>query len=172
MSADGPRVLRLAPSPRSDPPACGPDWGDDPGPSGPAAFVQGSLAVDFRRSGHDPVFGPQATSTPDLPDPATWARAMIQAVLETYDGTRSADQLRRWVAAEIRERAHRRGQLARRRGRRAHRPPVVRTLLTCLPADGVCEASAVVWADGRVRALALRMCGVDGRWLVTAWELG
>ena len=66
----------------------------------------------------------------------------------------------------------REGQLARRRGRRTHRPPVVRTLRTCHPADGVCEVSAVVWADGRVRALALRMTGVDGRWLITAWELG
>ena len=37
---------------------------------------------------------------------------------------------------------------------------------------GVCEIAAVVWTDGRVRALALRMSGVDGRWLITAWELG
>lgn len=164
-------VLHLVPAPRTDPETTGPDWGDEQD-DGPVPYVQGSLAVDFRDRSDDSFFGPQATCTSALPEPAAWARRMIQAVLETYDGTRSADQLSRWVAPDIRERAQRRGQLARRRGRRAHRPPVVRTVLTCLPADGVCEASAVVWVDGRVRALALRLCGVDGRWLVTAWELG
>jgi hypothetical protein len=167
-----PGVLRLVPAPRTDPDATGPDWGDEAGLPAPLPYVQGSLAVDFREDCTDSFFGPQATPTPALPEPGAWARRMIQAVLETYDGTRSADQLSRWVVPEIRERAQRRGQLARRRGRRAHRPPVVRRLLCCLPADGVCEISAVVWADGRIRALAVRMCGVDGRWLITAWELG
>ncbi|WP_122262312.1 Rv3235 family protein [Ornithinimicrobium cerasi] len=171
-SSGRPAVMRLVPAPRTDPRSPGPDWGDDAVAATTGPYVQGSLAVDFRDRSVDSFFGPQATPTPELPEPGAWARRMIQAVLETYDGTRSADQLSRWVVPEIRERAQRRGQLARRRGRRAHRPPVVRTLLTCLPADGVCEVSAVVWSDGRVRALAVRMCGVDGRWLITAWELG
>lgn len=164
------QVLRLVPAPRTDPDTAHPDWGVDD--EQPPPYVQGSLAVDFQDRSVDSFFGPQATSTAALPEPLAWARRMVQAVLETYDGTRSAEQLSRWVAPEIRERARRRGQLARRRGRRAHRPPVVRTVRLCQPRDGVCEVSAVVWADGRVRALALRMCGVDGRWLVTAWELG
>lgn len=167
-----PPVLRLAPAPRTDPDAPGPDWHDVAGTPSRGRYVQGSLAVDFRDGSDDSFFGPQATSTPYLPEPRAWARRMVQAVLETYDGSRSADQLTRWVVPEVRERAHRRGQLARRRGRRAHRPPVVRAVLACQPADGVCEVSAVVWVEGRVRALALRMCGVDGRWLITAWELG
>ncbi|MGO0575142.1 Rv3235 family protein [Ornithinimicrobium panacihumi] len=134
--------------------------------------MQGSLAVDFRSDTDDTLFGPQATSTKDLPDAEMWARRMIMAVLEAYDGTRSADQLVRWLTPEIRERAQRRGRLARRRGRRPVRPPHIRALLTCQPADGVCEVSAAVSIHGRVRALALRMSGVDGRWLITAWELG
>lgn len=166
-----PTVLRLLPAPETEVPASGPDWGEA-GTRRQQRYVQGSLAVDFRADGFDPVFGPQSTSTADLPDARPWAQRMVQAVLETYDGTRSADQLIRWVVPEIRERAHRRGQLARRRGRRTHRPPVLRTLLTCSPADGVVEVSAVVWVDGRIRALAFRMSGVDGRWLITAWELG
>ena len=48
----------------------------------------------------------------------------------------------------------------------------VRAVLTCLPCNGVCEASAVVIDRGRVRALALRMEGLDGRWRVTALEIG
>lgn len=182
---DAPPVLRLAPAPRAEPPAHGRDWPilGTAGPGSPTVdgegrsdddpyYVQGSLAVDLRHEAYDSYFGPQATGTADLPDPADWARRLITATLEACDGTRSADQLSRWMTPEVREGVARRGLLARRRARRPHRPPRVRALLTCHPADGVVEVSAVVQADGRVRALALRMSGVDGRWLVTALELG
>ena len=169
MSA--PAVLRLAPAPVSDPPSVGEDWGTASRPRA-SRYVQGSLAVDLGDEQEDSFFGPQATATAALPAAEPWARRMVQALLEAYDGTRSADQLVRWVSPEIRERAQRRGRLARRRGRRPLRPPHVGTMHLCLPADGVCEVSAVVAVDGRVRALALRMSGVDGRWLITAWELG
>lgn len=167
-----PRVLRVLPAPVVEPPADGQDWDDAPEPASTPRYVQGRLAVDLRHRHDDSFFGPQATSTPDLPEAGPWALRMIRAVLETYEGSRSPDQLSRWVVPEIRERAQRRGLLARRRGRRTGRPPVVRTMLASFPADGVCEVSAVVQADGRVRALAMRMSGVDGRWLITAWELG
>lgn len=165
-------MLRVLPAPRTDPAPEGQDWDEDVEQPPPSRYVQGCLAVDFRGGADDAFFGPQATSTPDLPEPVPWARRMIQAMLEAYEGVRSPDQLSRWVVPEIRERAHRRGLLARRRGRRSGRPPVVRSVHPCSPADGVCEIAAVVWVDGRVRALALRMSGVDGRWLITAWELG
>ena len=169
--AAAPPVLRVLPAPRTDPAAEGPDWGET-GSRPTPRYVQGCLAVDFRSGADDAFFGPQATSTPDLPEAAGWARRMIQAVLEAYEGVRSPGQLSRWVVPEIRERASRRGLLARRRGRRTARPPVVRSVHPSFPADGVCEIAAVVWVDGRTRALAMRMSGVDGRWLVTAWELG
>lgn len=165
-----PPVLRVLPAPRTDPAPEGPDWGEETAPR-TSPYVQGCLAVDLR-PGYDDFFDPQPTSTPELPEASEWSRRMIQALLETYDGTRKADQLSRWVTLEIRERAHRRGLLARRRGRGTNRPPVVRSVHTSFPADGVCEVSAVVWAEGRVRALALRMTGVDGRWLITALEVG
>lgn len=167
-------VLHLAAAPRTEPAATGRDWDEvAPASSSPSSpYVQGSLAVDFGHECTDAYFGPQATGTADLPDAQTWARRIVQAVLETYDGSRDAAQLARWVTPQIRERAQRRGQLARRRGRRAFRPPLIRTMRTCFPADGICEVAAVVQIDGRVRALALRLSGVDRRWLVTAWELG
>jgi hypothetical protein len=40
------------------------------------------------------------------------------------------------------------------------------------PADGVAEASAVFRGGGNVRALAFRLEGLDGRWRITALELG
>lgn len=184
--ASTPQVLRLAPAPCTDPPAQGPDW-TYPGrggggerhaaPGGESSgratgYVQGSLAVDFRDDAYDTFFGPQATGTADLPEAQGWARRMIQAALEACDGTRRPEQLSRWMSADVLESVARRGLLARRRGRRPHRAPVVRTVRTCHPADGVCEVAAVVHTAGRVRALALRMSGVDGRWLITAFELG
>lgn len=170
-----PPVLRVVRAPGTDPLPDGPDWGEQAGPGGHRAssYVQGCLAVDLRPGfDEDEFFGPQPTATLDLPEATAWARRMIQALLETYDGTRKADQLSRWVTPEIRDRARRRGLLTRRRGRRGNRPPVVRSVHPSFPAEGVCEVSAVVWAEGRVRALALRMSGVDGRWLITALEVG
>lgn len=171
MSARPP-VLRVVPAPTTEPSARGGEWGTrGPSRTGARRFVQGSLAVQLEPEG-DPDFGPRPTPTADLPDARDWAHRMILALLEVCDGTRSSDQLVRWVAPDIRERVRRRGQLARRRGRRPVRPPHVRALLTGFPTDGVCEVSAVVGVDGRARALALRLSGLDGRWLITAWELG
>lgn len=167
-----PPVLRVLPAPRTDPRPEGADWDEEVVPAPGPRYVQGCLAVDFRGDADDAFFGPQATSTPDLPEAVAWARRMIQALLEAHEGARSPDQLSRWVVPEIRERAARRGLLARRRGRRAGRPPVVASVHPCFPADGICEVASVVRVDGRVRALAMRMSGVDGRWLITAWELG
>lgn len=168
-----PLTLHVSPAPSMDPAADGADWRAQADPDAPRAdYVQGALAVDFRGEAHDSYFGPQATCTRELPEAQAWARRMIHATLEACDGSRSAEQLRRWLAPDIQDRVARRGQLARRRGVRRHRPPSVRTLIASHPDDGVCEISSVIWFDGRVRALALRMSGVDGRWLITAFELG
>lgn len=175
MTTRSASVVRLVPAPVAEPPAEGLDW-HGPRSADPdqpeTGYVQGSLAVDFRRSVHDSYFGPQATGTAALPPAELWARKLIQAILEVCEGNRSADQLTRWLAPDVRERVARRGVLARRRTRRPHRTPVLRVVRLCHPADGVCEVAAVVRWGGRVRALALRMSGVDGRWLITALELG
>lgn len=118
-----PTVVRLVPAPAAEPPAEGPDWHGPHGrPTRPETpYVQGALAVDFRQAAQDSFFGPQATGTADLPPAELWARKLIQATLEVCDGTRSADQLTRWLAPDVRERVARRGVLARRRARRPHR---------------------------------------------------
>lgn len=142
-----------------------------PPPADPR-YVQGSLAVDFRRDGHDELFGPQSTPRQALPNPQDWSRKLITAILEVMDGLRSSSQLVRWVAPDIRERVARQGVLARQRRQRPAGALHVRALRVCEPVDGVAEVAAVVLHRRRVRALALRMSGVDGRWLITALELG
>lgn len=135
-------------------------------------FVQECLAVDFRLEGHDQLFGPQSTSRADLPEPQQWAARLITAILESMDGLRPATQLGRWVTPEIRERIARRGVLARQRHQRPGGALQIRALRVCEPLDGVAEVAAVIGYRARVRAVALRMSGVDGRWLITALELG
>jgi aerobic-type carbon monoxide dehydrogenase small subunit (CoxS/CutS family) len=48
----------------------------------------------------------------------------------------------------------------------------VRSVRLCEPGDGVAEACAVVIDGARVRALAMRLVGLDGRWLVEALQVG
>lgn len=165
-------TLRVLPIPRTEPPAIVLEEADWRAPDTADDYVQGTLAVDFDRGGTDTFFGPQATAAADLPDPGPWARQMIRVALEVADGLRPAGQLTRWVTPEIHDLLARRGLLARRRRQRQRHPSRVRALLTGTPDDGVVEVSAVVVHNTRVRALALRMVGVDGRWMITVLELG
>lgn len=135
-------------------------------------YQQIALAVDFTPGDFDPLFAPQATSSTDLPDAAQWSRQVLRVMLEIMDGTRPARQLSRWVSAPIHDRVSRRGIAARRRGGRAPRPNVVASSHASSPRDGVAEVSALVIHNGRYRAVALQLTGTDGRWLMTAFEIG
>jgi hypothetical protein len=113
------------------------------------------------------------TSTIDLPDAQLWARQFVQAAIEVAAGHRPAAQLVRWTNDDVLTLLTRRGRLAaaQRRASR-HVRPAVRSVRVSYPSDGVVEASAVVWDQGRIRAVAFRMDGLDRRWRVTALEIG
>ena len=114
-------------------------------------------------------FGPQPTPREELPDPTAWAGRLVQAVVEVLAGVRPLAQLVRWTSPEVFAGLQRRGARAQAQpGRRA----IVRSVHVSEPADGVAEACAVVIAHGRVRAVALRLEGLDGRWVMTALEIG
>lgn len=142
--------------------------------STPADVVQDALAIDL--ASDETLFGPQPTPSEALPDAARWAGHIAQAVVEVMTGSRPAPQVIRWLAPDVYEVVARRGALAARRAQgRHHRPTrraTVRRVRVCAPVDGVTEASAVVIDGPRVRALALRMVGRDGRWRVEALKLG
>jgi hypothetical protein len=117
---------------------------------------------------------PVETPREELPDPHRWAAQLVQAAIETTHGDRPIAQLLRWTSREVYERLQRDAAptsaipaVARRRMVR----PVIRSLHLTEPENGVVEACAVVHDGRRGRAVALRMEGLDGRWLCTALDL-
>ncbi|GAA2739282.1 hypothetical protein GCM10009867_34700 [Pedococcus aerophilus] len=167
------RPLTIVPAPRIRPPVIAEaddDWTVDERTDSP--YVQDALAVDFSLRSDEDLFGEQPTRRDDLPDPRDWAAHIAQALVEVMAGARPAPQLLRWTTPEVYAVVARRAAVSARRGMPPTRRTVVRSLRVCEPADGVAEASAVVVDGGRVRALAMRLVGLDGRWRVEALQVG
>lgn len=143
-----------------------------PGP----VMVQEQLPFDDpqpprRASRRDTTFDRQPTSTADLPDPAGLAGRLAVAAVEVGTGARPATQLMRHCAPGVFDSLVRRQ--AHRAGRTTRRPPVVlRRVRVCHVRDGVVEAAVIVDVARRVRPVALRLEGLDRRWLLTALEMG
>ncbi|MGL5927959.1 MAG: Rv3235 family protein [Dermatophilaceae bacterium] len=141
-------------------------------------YVQDALAVDFAAASDAQVFGPQRTGRPDLPDPQQWAGRIASALLEVMNGLRPAPQVLRWTTPEVYSVVARRGAAVARRVAAGRASTGARTRVTvlqvriCEPADGVAEAAVVVRAGDRVRAVAIRLAGQDGRWKVSALHVG
>ncbi|MFV0461720.1 MAG: Rv3235 family protein [Nostocoides sp.] len=136
-------------------------------------YIQGSLAVEFQDEA-DRWAAPRPTRARELPDPHDWAARMTVAVVEVLRGVRSLPQLQRWTSPAVYEALGRKISHAERTGtdpRRAARVRI-RRVRVCEPGEGVAEV-AVVLIDGlRVRAVALRLVGLDGRWRIDALALG
>ncbi len=150
---------------------------DDP------AFVQGALAVDFRRDTRAAVaaihetyddFASRVTPTSELPDPREWGGRIAQAIAEVVAGIRSPAQVVRWTTPEVHAQVTRVASLTAGRDR-LRRGPARRTVLRSvrcdIPRDGVAEVAAVLDDGRRARAVALQLTGFDGRWRVTAWRM-
>jgi hypothetical protein len=147
----------------------------------PSPFIQGTLAMDFRgdydavQDANDPqgrdCFGPQRTFSRDLPEPKAWVTHMAQALVEVMSGARPAPQVIRWTTPEVYSVVARRNAVSGRRSIVARRA-LVRRVRICEPVDGVVEACAVVVDNGRVRALAMRLTGLDRRWVVSELQVG
>lgn len=191
--------LRVTPIPRREPPRITADDAFAPTPP-PTGFVQGVLALvdpapdphdahgtggvgspggtrgtggtDPAAPADDPYFDRQPTARQHLPRPEAFAAGLGQALVEVMWGARPPSQVVRWTSDDVQAVVARRSLVATRRGLRSGRPPVVRRVRVCEPADGIAEVSLVVIAGGRVRAIALRLEGLDGRWVVTELLVG
>ncbi len=144
---------------------------------GRTPYIQDTLAVDFAAASDEQFFGPQRTLRDDLPDPTAWAGRIALALLEVMTGVRSAPQVLRWTTPEVYAVVARRSALVARRVAEGNAPrtrPRLRVVRVrvCEPADGVAEAAVVVSDGPRVRAVAVRLVGQDGKWRVSALQVG
>ncbi|HOA58554.1 MAG TPA: Rv3235 family protein [Dermatophilaceae bacterium] len=165
--ASSPRRIHVVPLPESRPPVVPPD---EVFARRESEFVQDSLALDFLA--RDELFAHQLSARAELPDPAPLVAALAQAFVEVMAGLRPPPQVSRWTSPEVYAALCRRAAVATRRGPASRRPAVVRRVRVQEPADGVVEACAVVIQQDRVRALALRLTGLDRRWIVTELSVG
>jgi hypothetical protein len=115
------------------------------------------------------LFGRRRTPRAELPDPRPRAASAVRLLLEVLGGDRPTRQVAGWVSPRVLAGLENRSP---RQFRALPRRPVLKSLRICEPADGVAEVSAVVQMDARCRAVALRLDGLDGRWVVTALHVG
>lgn len=106
------------------------------------------------------------TARDDLDDPAPRAALLTRALLEAIAGVRPVGQLAPWVSPEVLTTLH--SLVAARTARPA--PAALRRVLVSEPLPGIAEVTAVVQRGPRAEALALRLEGLDGRWVVTALQ--
>lgn len=130
--------------------------------------VHGALALS------DPAPRNPTAAAVALPEPQAWVETFVRVACEVGAGRRPPAQLQRWTTGDVFATLARRHALAARAPQQANRgtATVVRSVRCCAVEEWVREASAVVVDRGRVRAVALRLEAVGGRWRVTALEIG
>lgn len=117
----------------------------------------------------DEYFGVQTARSADLPDPEPLLANLARCVLEVLAGARDLEQIARWVTDDVYTHLLKRVVLAARARDTSHKR-VLRPQLTILrtvisePRDGVVEAVVLVQNPARVRAVAIRLEGLDRRW--------
>lgn len=107
---------------------------------------------------------PRPTSAANLPDIQLWVMNFAVNFLEILAGRRQP--------AQLHARCHRviYSELLRRTGK-VKEIGRIRKIHINKPLDGICESTITVRFGDRLRALAIRCEGVDGRWLCTALDL-
>jgi hypothetical protein len=141
----------------------------DPAPTAPIRSdrdpAEGFIADDF--------FGHQPSSRSTLPDPEPLLINLTRCVIEVLAGARELDQLARWVSDDVYRHLLKRVVLSARaravKGQRAQRPAITIGRVTINePRDGIIEAVVIVHSKVRVRAVAVRLEGLDNRWRASA----
>lgn len=112
------------------------------------------------------------TPAEELPAPEDLAHRLVQATVDVVRGLRPASQVLRWTTPEVYSQLRQRARLECADPRTAGRRPVVRSVRTSRCGPTGVEVSAVVLDGGRARAVAARLDGMDGRWRMTALQIG
>jgi hypothetical protein len=113
---------------------------------------------------YDAEFAPEPTSSADLPEINEFVFHFIHNVVEIWAGRRSASQVQAMchhlIFADLQRKSGQQKEVGR-----------IRKLKVTQPLDGICEATVTVRYGDRLRAVAIRFEGLDGRWLCTALTL-
>jgi len=118
------------------------------------------------------MFERQHTPTSALPDPRPLVQNLARCVVEVLAGVRDPEQISRWLEPAVYTQLLARAVIAARarqaKGRAIAMPRV--SMGSCRiahPSDHAIEAVAVVHTPARVRAVVMRLVGIDGRWRAT-----
>jgi hypothetical protein len=113
---------------------------------------------------YDSDFAPQPTSAEELPAIEPLTVQFIHNAVEIWAGKRSAQQLQHLCHYKVF------GELQKMAGSLKEVGRVRKTRVT-QPLDGVCEATITLRFGERLRVVAIRFEGLDGRWLCTCLTL-
>lgn len=139
--------------------------------------VKSRRAPSTERVRDSEFFEPQPTSSSDLPDPREVIERLALVACEILAGTRSIEQIARWVSEDVyrmlaeRAIAARRARSARPPEERIHPHVTVATTRISEPRDGIVEGVALVTIGPRTRAVCVRLEGLDWRWRASALAL-
>ncbi len=103
---------------------------------------------------------------------------LVQALMDVVAGHRPASQVLRWSTAEVFDSLRQRARVEQAHARRtgARRRPVVKQVLVqqqrTAQQEPAVEVAAVVIDGPRVRAVAARLDGREGRWRLTDLTIG
>ena len=159
------------PDPRRPPPATGPNHtGPNHTAAPPSVVGDGEPAEGYQA---DDFFDHQPSSRATLPDPEPLLINLTRCVIEVLAGARELDQLARWVSDDVYRHLLKRVVLSARaravKGQRAQRPAItIGRVSINEPRDGIIEAVVIVHSKVRVRAVAVRLEGLDNRWRASA----
>jgi hypothetical protein len=160
-------------STREDIPHTAPD-GDVPDVTPPPS--QEPARRKYRHVENSENFGYQPTPSHKLPRPGPWAERIIRGMVESIHGVRDPYQFSRWVSHDVFQDVTTQSQDIQRQNQTLGKRPLsprfaLQRLIIAAPRDGVIEASAVVGVSDRIKAVALRMEGMDNRWMATSFKL-
>jgi len=113
---------------------------------------------------YDADFAPKPTSATELPEINELTFQFIHNVIEIWAGRRSASQVQAMchhlIFADLQRKAGQQKIVGR-----------IRKVKVTQPLDGISESTVTVRYGDRLRVVAIRFEGLDGRWLCTALTL-
>lgn len=120
----------------------------------------------------DREFDRRPTPVWELPDPKTATARIAQILIDVMVGQRPVSQLNSVTNAAVRANVLRAVAALPPSPLATRARLQVASVRVTIPGPGIVEASAVIRGTHRSRAMALRLEGLDGRWMCTALRVG